>query len=120
MFSVFVHYNSKRQFELDITLVRFVQAIWTSLIWLRTYREIKACMDGQKEEFSLVDRRSCLCLIMLSLLLLLLCYVVELCFLKLMWLNYVVVVEEHCDLIEVFFFVFYVFLMNSNSIIQTK
>jgi len=36
-----------------------------------------------------------------------------------MWLNFVV--EEHCDLIEGFFSsFFYVFLMNSNSIIQIK
>jgi hypothetical protein len=55
MFSKVDHHSLKEPIELDASLVMSFQIIHESLIWPKTYEEIKVCMDRPDEDLSLVD-----------------------------------------------------------------
>jgi hypothetical protein len=54
MFLIFGQYNTKGSIELVASLVRYVEEIRKSLIRLRNYEDIRALLEEQDEEISLV------------------------------------------------------------------
>jgi len=55
MFFVFGQHNTRGPIELDASLVRSAEQIQKSLIRPRNYEEIRALLEGPKEEVSLGD-----------------------------------------------------------------
>jgi len=55
MFSIFGLHSTRGPIELDASLVRSAEQIQKSLIWPRTYEEIRALLEPPKEEISLDD-----------------------------------------------------------------
>jgi len=53
MFSIFCQYSTRGPIELDASLVRSVEEIQKSFIWLRNYEEIRALLEAPDEEISL-------------------------------------------------------------------
>jgi len=55
MFSIFTQHNTRGPIELDTSLVRSAEEILKSLHRPRNYEEIRALLEGPKEEVSLDD-----------------------------------------------------------------
>jgi hypothetical protein len=53
MLLIFCQYSSKEPIELDASLVRSFEDFQKSLIRLRSYEEIKTCMNRSHEDLSL-------------------------------------------------------------------
>jgi len=58
MFSIFDQHSLKGPIKLNTTLVWSFQDIRENLIRLRTYEEIRACMDKLDEDLGLADPSS--------------------------------------------------------------